>query len=453
MSNESYLIEKERGDELVERGEFTSAIVAYEAAIEQRPQFWGAYYFKGETLLKLDRFHDAAVAFWSASLYARGRPEPALMAGRSLFSAEFYIDACTAFESVARVSLDPDSALQYAICLLKCERAQDALDLEDKFHLSKNKSAIRLLLVDIYSDLKLFNDAKRIISEEIIESGDSHTNLDIFSRVTFSLGEIEVSEDFTKKSLNQLFIELENSHDVQKCGTISQFMPVPEAKIALKEICNILELNKITYFLDAGTLLGIARDGDLLPYDKDMDIGVFGDISAEKIYEIFMHNSDYEIKKARNEYEQEKFFWNIIVYNKTLEITTDIFFYHEVDGFLHFGFYNPSFPVLWRHSDFKLGRISFDGFDYSAPSNVSLFLEEMYGPNWRIADPFFQSVISAPNLHPKSTEISKVFGLHLAYTALSQGKFQKATEIFRQVADVHGDEFSKYATNVINSLR
>ncbi|MFC1620479.1 LicD family protein [Candidatus Neomarinimicrobiota bacterium] len=48
-------------------------------------------------------------------------------------------------------------------------------------------------------------------------------------------------------------------------------------KLALKilrDVTSILEARKITYCLDGGTLLGIMREGRLLPWDHDLDLFV-----------------------------------------------------------------------------------------------------------------------------------------------------------------------------------
>lgn len=43
------------------------------------------------------------------------------------------------------------------------------------------------------------------------------------------------------------------------------------APLCLAEICTILESHSIRYALDGGTLLGIARENRLLPWDNDLD--------------------------------------------------------------------------------------------------------------------------------------------------------------------------------------
>lgn len=46
------------------------------------------------------------------------------------------------------------------------------------------------------------------------------------------------------------------------------------ARALLLEITAMLDAAGIDYMLDAGTLLGIVRDGDLIPWDSDLDISI-----------------------------------------------------------------------------------------------------------------------------------------------------------------------------------
>ncbi len=48
----------------------------------------------------------------------------------------------------------------------------------------------------------------------------------------------------------------------------------------LSEIVDLLESQKISFFLGGGTLLGIVREGDFIPWDWDVEI----DVKAEEIY-------------------------------------------------------------------------------------------------------------------------------------------------------------------------
>ena len=40
----------------------------------------------------------------------------------------------------------------------------------------------------------------------------------------------------------------------------------------LLDTTEILNAAGVSYFLDAGALLGLVRDGDLIPWDRDLDL-------------------------------------------------------------------------------------------------------------------------------------------------------------------------------------
>jgi len=49
---------------------------------------------------------------------------------------------------------------------------------------------------------------------------------------------------------------------------------IAAARALLLEIAGVLDAAGVDYMLDAGTLLGIVRDGDLIPWDGDLDISI-----------------------------------------------------------------------------------------------------------------------------------------------------------------------------------
>ena len=53
----------------------------------------------------------------------------------------------------------------------------------------------------------------------------------------------------------------------------------------LKQILQILDKNDVNYWIDYGTLLGIIRDGDFIPWDDDIDLGCLSSDGC-KIYEL-----------------------------------------------------------------------------------------------------------------------------------------------------------------------
>jgi len=72
------------------------------------------------------------------------------------------------------------------------------------------------------------------------------------------------------------------------------------AKFMLEEVRKILISNSIKYWLDCGTLLGAVRDNKFIPWDSDIDIGVFLEDFLD-VYNAFNKlPSDFQIKKISN---------------------------------------------------------------------------------------------------------------------------------------------------------
>jgi hypothetical protein len=67
----------------------------------------------------------------------------------------------------------------------------------------------------------------------------------------------------------------------------------------LKSLIDILTENKINYWICHGTLLGIIRDNQLIPWDHDIDIGVIENKINRIIFPLIMKRKGFkEIKKT-----------------------------------------------------------------------------------------------------------------------------------------------------------
>jgi len=73
------------------------------------------------------------------------------------------------------------------------------------------------------------------------------------------------------------------------------------ARRILFEVVELLEKHNIDYHLEGGTLLGLVRDKDLLPWDHDVDISVpieMGDALLKLRKELFLKGYKISIRKS-----------------------------------------------------------------------------------------------------------------------------------------------------------
>jgi len=91
---------------------------------------------------------------------------------------------------------------------------------------------------------------------------------------------------------------------------------------ALKEVKNILDKSDIEYWLDMGTPLGAVRDGKIIPWDSDIDLGVWNrEIDKfsvaipkfiDKDFKVFCRSDSISIVKYKND---ERYLISISLYN------------------------------------------------------------------------------------------------------------------------------------------
>jgi len=151
-----------------------------------------------------------------------------------------------------------------------------------------------------------------------------------------------------------------------------------KAKKALDEI-------GINFWLDYGTLLGVYRDGKLISYDTDVDVGVFLDDYTENIIKALEKNGfvyERKIIVDQGRYAMEQSF-------SYLNVKIDIFYYRKEGNKM----ISHLFPlndkkkytvreIYTTYSDFT--SIDFLKQSFSIPKNTEQRLQETYGEDWRI---------------------------------------------------------------------
>lgn len=161
-----------------------------------------------------------------------------------------------------------------------------------------------------------------------------------------------------------------------------------------KSLVDQLEgLGYITYIC-SGTLLGAIRNGDLLPNDDDVDLGILlesshpADLSLQSYrLEDQLVDLGYVIVRHSNAHLQVSFLYE----SGEVDHYIDIFsaFYRSDDEFCQPFHLRAAVP---RSSITPVGTLKLGGVPFPTPAVPEDWLAGCYGPEWRMPDPSFRFV-------------------------------------------------------------
>lgn len=161
-------------------------------------------------------------------------------------------------------------------------------------------------------------------------------------------------------------------------------------------------------FLSGGSLLGYARQGDLLDNDDDINFALFDDEYDEEVnkiiselgYNLYTHQTTKGIQLTINKGKQS---------NDT-DIEFDIDNWFRRNNFYYFFSRFTEDGEQYKITPFKLVLTNIWGLDMYIPNSYKKVLEEQYG-NWREPNPFFKYPDESPGylkdgfVQPKSTDL------------------------------------------------
>jgi hypothetical protein len=151
---------------------------------------------------------------------------------------------------------------------------------------------------------------------------------------------------------------------------------MPECCVShMKELAFFLEdlltRNRITHWLDFGALLGAVRNGELIPWDQDLDFGVYS-----RDHQALLALGP-EITAAGYHFEPETL---RVLYGPFNHNHVDFTLWEEEDGWLGYGDPPWSFPRSYVE---QFDDVRLYGKAFPAPSPVHRFLNEhRYGPGY-----------------------------------------------------------------------
>jgi phosphorylcholine metabolism protein LicD len=141
-------------------------------------------------------------------------------------------------------------------------------------------------------------------------------------------------------------------------------------------ITDLLEENDIKYWLDWGTLIGAVQIGKMIPWDFDIDIGIFHD-DAAKLLALDVPYHKFEVDRNHKFARKIRFF--------TEEHGFD--FHIDLDPwYVENGVAKVCFKPEYEHpleALENLSEIEFEGKMYPCPNPPEEALAREYGADWK----------------------------------------------------------------------
>lgn len=176
-------------------------------------------------------------------------------------------------------------------------------------------------------------------------------------------------------------------------------------------------------FATSGTLLGLVREGRLLHFDKDLDIGLpFAEIEAAATY--LLQRGWYRATASLN-------MINPVMLHDGQGLSLDLcgFKVEPESGITLGGFWLKDAPASWqRVTEYPTLNLHQQHRPEGAIWSVTapeIWLATLYGPDWRIPDPNFDTVIAAHNLRGFSL-LTQCYAFSRIYECWLQGRLHKA---------------------------
>ena len=145
----------------------------------------------------------------------------------------------------------------------------------------------------------------------------------------------------------------------------------------------VLEQSGIKWWLSAGTILGLYRDGDFIPHDTDIDIGVEGDHynNQEKINKLMVAFQKNGFRLIRTMFYGD--YTMQLAFIDKRNIIFDLYFFYPI--FNEMINYNNG-GILTKPSKLfsSLGKMEFKGYEYNCPNDIDEYLAFRYGEDWKV---------------------------------------------------------------------
>lgn len=149
-----------------------------------------------------------------------------------------------------------------------------------------------------------------------------------------------------------------------------------DAEYLLRCVATSLSKYNIEWLLGFGTILGIYRDGSLIPYDTDVDILSFVEHEASITTKVVDDLKQYQITPIR-------YIEGAIISFAYNEVYLDVYLYRAVDDMFVMG-EQEQLKVPKKYLKPLYTVIDWKGCQWPAPYPIENYLEHHYGNDWKL---------------------------------------------------------------------
>ncbi len=321
------------------------------------------------------------------------------------------------------VNADPRNAdLRYKFgkhLLGQHEQELGILQLEHALRLNDHAAAPLLELGQAYTATNRFADAQVLLDKALtVAANASQTHL-IYGTFLHKQGKLPDAVAHFRKALT-LMLERAAEATVPKP---KQDFDKPEVERLLWTTLSQLALAGVHAFAAFGTLLGIVREGGLLPFDKDLDLGLPHN-ELDLATRCLVANGWAEVPHSFA--VNPRSFLHL-----KLQVTIDVtgFAVDPQSGATYEGIWIEGIPAEWNRLtrwdtiDLVKGT-SPEGSPIWSLADPEAWLHTLYG-DWRTPDPDFDTIIAAKNLCGFSL-MTQCYALGRIYARWESGNLRKA---------------------------
>lgn len=270
----------------------------------------------------------------------------------------------------------------------------------------------------------------------------AHHNLGLCLK---ALGQFAEAQQVLRRALQILFDGVQEGHFPQ---TQTGFQRPPRqpinqerARQVLAKLCQQLEQANIPCCLFAGTLLGIYRNGDILPYDKDLDLAIPAQVNRQHVIDAIASSTEFQVILSFGTEEEKLWRDSMSLFHAESGLSIDLFFLHE-DGEGHFlaGAFHPVQSILCRLPRFTFVPHVWRNQSWLIPSDPERYLEAVYGKQWRTPDTQFDTVISNPSRIQAAIPVVLCYAYSHLFHALKTNNWKRAYYLGLQTNALQDDD-------------